>query len=199
MTKTLLNIDWLTIYCESDVWSSALSPDDIQFNDDYDIYGLFAGRVKYCNTMTDLLHWGTPSFDIIPLPYGTKQFAKCYNIYQRGFDEPVAVISCCPRAGILSPKAVMIKFANHTLYDIHIMEAINQTLNELKLTAKSISRLDVAMDFYEFENGYQPQHLILDFLNGAIKHVGQSVGRVYFVQKKTVLLTRVYSSAVKHL
>lgn len=183
MNQTLLNIDWLTIYCESNVWSSALKPDEIEYNKEYDKEGLFEGRKRHENTMADLLQWGTHSFDIIPLPYGTKQFAKCFNVYQRGINDPLAIISCCPRAGILNPKAVMIKFANNILYDLHIMETINQTLNELKITPKSISRLDIALDFYEFENNYQPQQLILDFLNGTIKHVGQSVGRVYFVQK----------------
>lgn len=184
MNKTLLNIDWLTIYCESDVWSSVIKSDEIEFNEEYDKEGLFADRSKHENTMADLLQWGTSSFDIIPMPYGTKQFAKCFNVYQRGINDPLATISCCPRAGILNPKAVMIKFANNILYDIHIMETINQALNELKITPKSISRLDIALDFYEFENNYQPQQLILDFLNGTIKHVGQSIGRVYFVQKK---------------
>lgn len=185
MNIKLLNIDWLTVYCESDVWSTTIKADDIEYNKQHDEYDeLFEVRARENVLLNDLLHWGTSSFDIIPLPYGTKQFAKCYHIYQRGINDPIAIVSACPRAGILNPKAVMIKFANYTLYDLHIMETINRTLNELKLTSKSISRLDVALDFYEFENGYHPQQLILDFLNGTIKHVGQSIGRVYFVQSK---------------
>lgn len=183
--NTLLNIDWLTIYGESDVWSAVLKHDDIDYNEKYDKQGMFKNRSLKESSMADFLHWGSMSYDIIPMPYGTKQFAKCFSIYQRGLNDPIATISCCPRAGILNPKAVMIKFANYTLYDIHIMETINQTLNELKITPKSISRLDIALDFHEFENGYTPEQLILDFLNGTIKHVGQSIGRVYFVQKKS--------------
>ena len=65
------------------------------------------------------------------------------------------------------------------------METINQTLNELQITAKSISRLDIALDFYEFDHNYLPEQMILDFLNGTIKHIGNTIGRTYFVQTKS--------------
>lgn len=172
--KSVFNVDWLSIYGVSNVWCAYthyMRPEDIECDSSM--------------TVERLVDYGTQNFVVVPLPHGTKQFAHCYNILPRGANYSVAVVQCCPRAGILNPRAVIIKLANYLLYTENLTNYIDKMLNELYIEAKSVSRLDLAIDFYEFENGYKPEQLIRDYLNGEIIRVGQGVGRVFFAQRQT--------------
>lgn len=161
----VLNVDWLSIYGSSDLWCGD------------------------SDRLSEVLNCGTCSFDFVPLPYGTKHFVRAANVYAKGNPDPIANITYCPRSGILKPKAVIIKFSNVLLYTKNLAFMIEQTLYELHITAKSISRLDIALDFYEFANGMKPTKLIKSYINGNIKRVGKGVGRLFFEQDKDSRIT----------
>lgn len=64
---------------------------------------------------------------------------------------------------------------------------IDLLIYQLHITPKSISRLDVALDFYRFSNGKSPEWLIRSFMNKNIIRVGRGEGRVFFAQSNKAI------------
>lgn len=134
----------------------------------------------YCNCDNDFkeVNKEHPLFDVQTSAYGTPQFANAGFIVDKRNNRHVAHVQWNPRAKILTAGAVIIKFANSSLYNVHLDEFIHEIMS-MHLQFKSISRLDIALDFNRFDNGWGVHDFILKFLNGDIRRKGKGKFTTY--------------------
>lgn len=139
----------------------------------------------YCSCPGDFaaINEGHPLFEVRKLEYGTPQFTCAALIWDRRTKRNVAHVQWSPRARILSSGAVILKLANSSLYNPHLDIFINELLT-MNIVFKSISRIDIALDFNRFDNGWGCHDFILKFLNGKIKRKGHGKFATYGIQTK---------------
>lgn len=113
---------------------------------------------------------------------GTRQYKCLYTIFND--NEEVAYLQTCPYSRILDEHGCVIKFANRLLYSPNMWVEINKVLLSLSIEVLNISRLDICSDFNEFEDAYQCEDLIKDFLSQIIRKKGRATGQVGFRQTK---------------
>lgn len=97
----------------------------------------------------------------------TKVFKEVWGITDLN---GVEIGTLCLKANenILPKYHGVFKVANNILYNQDIKTFVPRLLQELGLVFVSITRLDIALDFLEFENGYPPETFIEDIFNGRV-------------------------------
>lgn len=152
----VISIDWLTLHCSGTLPNSLGSLQD--------------------NALQGLL------FEL--QQYGTRQFAKLYNvyIYEEGKQHLFAQIQSEPQSAIIDAKCILIKLANRYLYHEHGFDMFDTLISLLNLEIVRISRIDICGDFTQLLTG-KPEDFIKDYASGIYRHVGRSVGATHFVQK----------------
>jgi hypothetical protein len=118
------------------------------------------------------------------LEYGTKTFSKVINlIYQ---NEHVATLAYLPRSKVIHPQGALIKLKNNSLYSDDRINLLQLIINETGFAFKSISRLDLCIDFNNFNNNYDPEKFIKDYLQFKITKKGKNKGTVHFWQSNQI-------------
>ena len=156
--KYVLSIDWLTIFC--------VFVDDGEWQPD-----------ETAHTRTT----GTP-FTYKKEDFGTRCFSRFYRVRmpneEGGVDE-FAEIQATPYSDILPPYAVMVRFVNRALYLPNFWTLAEDMLQQNRLSARGISRIDICADFNQFET-MTPKALIEGFASKKFRHIGRGVGALYF-------------------
>lgn len=106
------------------------------------------------------------AFGIIPKEVRHNVFRKHREIYSNltGSWEPCAVISWDAHSGILPADSGHIKVINKFLYQSELENLVDQLLRQLSLKFVSVSRYDIAYDFYRFAD-VSPPVFIKQFLS----------------------------------
>ncbi|WP_162903356.1 hypothetical protein [Taibaiella koreensis] len=83
--------------------------------------------------------------------HGTQRFNKLYRVrHIEQLDEVFAEVQAEPRPKFIPPGTVIVKIANRFLYSKELKYYVETLLNELDLTFRYVSRLDLALDFQRF-------------------------------------------------
>lgn len=131
-------------------------------------------------------------------PTKTRHFAKVYSIVDAATDEECAVLATDPHEGsilgegrtknkkrpgsglplVTNPSGYslgMFKITNKFLYQYDLKKYVENMLEDLRIYFRSITRLDISVDFQKFSNGGDPEMFIRDFLGGKLIKKGRSV------------------------
>lgn len=114
-------------------------------------------------------------------PYQSQQFRAIHDIIYR--NEKIAEMQSIPVSAILPKEAAIIKIQNRELYGENLFSMIDCLMKFNKISIKSITRLDIALDFQKFENGLLPQLLIDRFLKCKYLKIGRGKFNVIGEQK----------------
>lgn len=108
--------------------------------------------------------------------YGTPQYKEMFTLSADGHDlfeirrNPYSIKS---EGGIFEPNACHIRLCNETCYEVDPVAHLRAFMVTHDYTYKSISRIDIAMDFNTFDNGMQPERLIQQYMRGKVSKVNQ--------------------------
>jgi hypothetical protein len=126
----------------------------------------------YCTRPDDEVCFKTNYYEIKTLPIKTRHFNIWEEIYYQG--RRIATINRVPCSPVLPKNMILVKFDNSYLYSGDIALNAKIFLEQMKLTLKSITRIDVCIDFQEFHNHRKPENLIKYFLSGQLLKKGKS-------------------------
>jgi hypothetical protein len=113
------------------------------------VYGIFQQKVY------DLDNIG---YDIIDLGKSTSIFKFQYSV--RIKDIEYATVLFEPHSSILATDSGMIKISNWVLYSEHMRDIILDIFTSLAFSFVRVSRLDICIDFTEFNHSLHPHSLI---------------------------------------
>lgn len=112
-------------------------------------------------------------FVVKPAGYSSTQWGLIQNVTNRQTNKPVAVVVSHPRSAALDSNIILVKFENSFLYQSGLIYETTKCLEELELSVKNISRLDLSLDLQRFYNGLHPHDLIKRFLNNSYLKKGK--------------------------
>lgn len=116
--------------------------------------------------------------------YQTRHFKKVYQIFHE--KEEVAVLACHPHSNILCENGGLLKFNNKYLYQVDLKSFVDGFLKLFSFEFKSISRIDIALDFTRFTHNLNPEKFISGFFAKKYLKVGKSKGSAHFEQGKSI-------------
>ena len=143
-----INIDWLEIYC--------LEP----YNEPH--------NVEYFKKL---------GYQVNVREYGTPVYKEMFTILQDGKDwievrrEPHSKKG---EGGFLDPLSTHIKLCNEFCYGDHPIDELRAFLVACNYTYKSISRIDICLDFNVFDSGIEVKDFVKDYVNGKYSKINQS-------------------------
>lgn len=107
----------------------------------------------------------TPHSDYIweKQPFQTKHFKTQYKIIYR--NEEFATIQADPTSNILPVGSMIVKFSNRELYGQNLSGLVNCFLSDNNILYRSITRVDIAVDFWRFSTGDFPEQFIRNFMS----------------------------------
>ena len=120
------------------------------------------------------------------MPYSTRHFKIVEEIYKDGMR--IATVTRVPLSNVLEPDTILIKFDNWLLYSYNIYHYITRfiALNGFKF--KSISRLDLCIDFQCLANNMIPSTFIKNYMFEKYLRLGRTtIGNSHFQQIGTGL------------
>lgn len=148
MKYRCINLDWLEIY--------AMEP---------------AGQPR------DAEYFKLHGFKVKVRAYGTPQYQEMFTLYADGqelFEIRRNPYSIKEQGGIFPRNACHIRLCNRTCYEIDPVNHLRAFLLTHDYTYKSISRIDIALDFNDFDNGMKPDNFIQKYMRGKIAKINQS-------------------------
>jgi hypothetical protein len=125
----------------------------------------------YCVPEIHVMEANKNIFKVVDMGRGTRQMAIWEELYFEG--NRIATITRQPLSNILPPDAHLIKFDNSFLYGGNLYQNIIEVLKNLKLKFKSISRMDIAMDYTKHSNGWLPAKMVEKVMCGEILKIGK--------------------------
>lgn len=156
-TQKLLSIDWLQIFGG---WTKPLQGNDsIRYGTDHVII------VRDC---------------------GSRAFRHIADItlIEKGIELPkFAVIQYKPYSSILRPDLAIIQISNKYLYQPDLIKRVYKLFKLIGFEHAGISRIDLALDLLQFDNGQYPQEMIEDYAERKARRIGKSQGQLSFRQK----------------
>lgn len=126
-------------------------------------------------------------FSIKKEAYQTRHFKSIFTIL-KGREE-IAVLACHPHSNILQTNGGLLKVVNKQLYQSNLYDFVVTLLKDLNFTFKSISRLDVAMDFNRFHKNLNPEKFIEKFMSKQYLKIGKAKGSNQFTVDKKITYT----------
>lgn len=99
-----------------------------------------------------------PKYRPEKLPFKGKIFKQIWDIYEGS--TKICTLSFEPNSKILPTDMISIKFANGFLYCSTLKERVETFFSENNIKLKYWSRIDVALDFTEFNNNINPETFI---------------------------------------
>lgn len=108
--------------------------------------------------------------------YGSPQYKQMFTIYEDGF--PMIEIRRDPyslrsQGGIFLANACHIRLSNRACYLIKPVRYLYQFMVANGFRYQSISRIDIALDFNEFDNGEDPADFIAQYMRNEISKINQ--------------------------
>lgn len=135
----------------------------------------------YCTNEDSLKMYSHSAYEVKSVNIQTRHFKIWEEIYQKG--NRIATINRIPCSPILPKDMILVKFDNSFLYAGNLFVNVHQFLINLKLKLKSITRLDICLDFQKFNQFENPEKLLKNFLNGKYLKLGkstfQTAGKTY--------------------
>ena len=148
MKYRCINLDWLEIYAMEPIGQ----PRDAEY---FKLHG-FKVKVR---------------------AYGTPQYQEMFTLFADGqelFEIRRNPYSVKEMGGIFPKNACHIRLCNRTCYEIDPVNHLRAFLLTHDYTYKSISRIDIALDFNVFDNGMKPENFIMKYMRGKIAKINQS-------------------------
>lgn len=148
MKYRCINLDWLEIFAEE----PADTPHDVEY-------------------------FRSKGYKVKPRMYGTPQYREMFTIYAQGeelFEIRRNPYSLKREGGIFKPNACHIRLCNRTCYEDAPIDHLRLFMLAHNYTYVSISRIDIALDFNEFDNNMRPENFINSYMRGKISKVNQS-------------------------
>lgn len=109
----------------------------------------------------------------------TRHFKSIFYIYDKNGAE-MATLACEPHSDILQHDSGLLKLNNRVDYQKDLLPFVKQFLKDLKLNFRSISRIDIALDFLKFKNNLNPRNFIKNYISGKYIKNGKGRGRIEF-------------------
>ena len=148
MKTRCINLDWLEIFAEE----PATQPHDPEY------FRACGYRVK-------------------ERVYGTPQYKQMFTLIADGvelFEIRRDPYSLKHQGGIFKPNACHIRLCNQTCYEDAPVDHLRAFMVAHNYTYVSISRIDIALDFNEFDNREQPENFINRYMRGKVAKINQS-------------------------
>ncbi|RKQ43126.1 hypothetical protein BXY85_3745 [Roseivirga pacifica] len=126
-------------------------------------------------------------FKFEKMEYQTRHFKDLYKVY---FNEsPLLELKCNPHSDLVGKDLVQIKVENFQLYlNKNLRYILYLFESSYKLKYKSISRLDIFVDF-EHLQGYTPIHIYAALAQNELLNMGRSLPKPYFNNPKNMEVT----------
>lgn len=144
MIDRCVNIDWLEVYCLED---SITFPHNADF-------------------------FRKQGFHVCEREYGTPVYHEMFTLFDH-HDQPLIEVRRNPKSavgkqihGVLDPNACHVRLCNRTCYFNHPVQLLQEFLEQYGLHLQRISRLDICLDFTQFDYGDKPA----DFMERYFKH-----------------------------
>lgn len=149
MTQRCINLDWLEVYCIEDYQK----PRDVNY-------------------------FTSCGYDIKVRAYGSPQYAQMFTLYENE-DEFVEIrrepYSTTDAGGIFPRGACHIRLCNRTCYERDPIGHLRMFLITHGYQFKAISRIDIALDFVDFDNPeWSPRTFVAAYMRGEVSKVNQS-------------------------
>lgn len=177
------NIDWFEVYC--------IEPVGAKHDEEY---------FKACG------------YEVSKRDYGTPLYGEVLTIFSDGF--PAYEIRRAPRMdgaakAILQRGSCHIRLTNRQCYEPNAIPELQMFLFSHGYQLKTISRVDVCMDFNTLDNGTPPEHFIASWYKGEISKIyqtnfasfgsdtwsGRDVTSVAFGKPTSSVKTRIYNKS----
>lgn len=129
------------------------------------------------STLDDGLKHG---YTLKHLEYGTRHFKNVTEIYFK--HDRIATVAFNPASKILNPQTHLIKFDNKQLYRKDLQQFVKSFLIQFNLTFHNFSRIDIALDFSQFDNDTQPHDFIRRVVNGQYLKYNKAEAQTKFTQ-----------------
>ena len=142
-----INIDWLQVYCEE--------PDNKRLDEDY---------FRQCGYKVEVRAYGTP------------QYKEMFTIYESGF--PFIEVRRNPyslkrNGGIFNERDCHLRLTNRSCYAPQPIDDLRKFILAHGYYYKSLSRIDICLDFNVFDRGDKPEKVLLDYMEGRISKINQ--------------------------
>lgn len=146
MNNRCINIDWLEVFCNE------------------------SGSAK------DAAYFERLGYQVERRAYGTPQYAEMFTILRQGlgyFEVRRAPYSLRCNGGIFLSGDCHIRLCNRTCYYEKPIDELRKFLIAHNYSYKSLSRIDICLDFNRFDLNDKPENVMLDYMRGAISKINQ--------------------------
>ena len=147
--KRVCNIDWLELYCFEDTR----------------------------NFPHDARYYEQRGYEVRVRDYGTPQYSEMFTVYEDG--QPFVEIRRKPystreNGGIFEFNSCHIRLSNCACYSIRPIDRLRAFLLAHGYMYKSISRIDVCLDFNQFDGDVSVQQFCREYMQGKYSKVNQN-------------------------
>jgi hypothetical protein len=111
-------------------------------------------------------------FTFILLSSGTRHYKHLAKIQY--FGKPWGEIAFKPNSAILPADSCQLKLENCVLYEKDLRVSVQDFFTQTGFVLRSITRLDIALDFEEFRNGWSPAEFINRLANDEVSRLGRA-------------------------
>ena len=122
-------------------------------------------------------------YEVKRLEYSTRIFKHIDEIYLN--KKKICTATHTPFSPVLEQKMVIIKFENYLLYERNLWLVVDNFISDFNLVYKSISRIDVAVDFNTFYKKRNVQNFLNEFLKNNVRKIGKADYKLQGCQKTT--------------
>lgn len=125
----------------------------------------------------DAAYFSLNEYEVHSRQYGTPLYQEMFTIYEDGF--PLLEVRRAPHpvnkdgASILPPNAAHIRLANRTCYQPQAVNILRRFIIAHGYEYKSISRVDICMDFTEFDSKETPSNFVRKWFTAKISKLYQ--------------------------
>lgn len=142
-----VNIDWLEVFCSE-------------------------------NTLCTPEYFMSRGYNVKLRPYGTPQYSMMFSIQDEA-KRDIIEIRRCPyslknQGGIFNENDCHIRLSNRTCYCPDPIGYLRRFLLDHGYRLKLISRIDICLDFAEFDNRMSPEFFVSEYMRGAFLKLHQS-------------------------
>lgn len=116
------------------------------------------------------------SYRVEKMKYQTRHFKSVYEVFDK--EERIATIACDPHSEIMKANSALVKLDNKQLYRVDLKTFVESFLRIFDFHFISYSRIDLFIDFEEFNDFPDPMDFIKSFLNGSMLKFGKSKFKV---------------------
>lgn len=124
----------------------------------------------------DAIYFRNKGYKVKERAYGTPQYRQMFTLIADDvelFEIRRDPYSLKNEGGIFKPNACHIRLCNRTCYEESPIDHLRAFMVAHDYTYKSISRIDIALDFNKFDNGEAPANFINRYMRGKVAKVNQ--------------------------